>query len=443
MSGSPSEAEVQSQWRAAVKLLESTRNYADGTVGGAGGLLDVLVQALEGEYTPSGLTNAAQRFRQGLSSLIDSNRAGEFLAPVLYEYGRLITLGGFRNLADLWTALYEHFHRNTLTVESRAISYDSTATAGGSNVGNGSMSRLTVDRNGYSLEACTVETKLFRCRQDQNTGAQKHAEVFEVIGQAQSPDALLLASFGSGIRSRAQIRSRHAGTGNGGSLLKNSSWDTYNSGATPKFTGWTETAGGSSITQDTTDYYRTNPSTTVDGALKITGGGGTVTLTQSIEDMRRQQLDPDTPYFFRIMVNKTIGTASGGTVTIRMGSKSVDTTIAALGSGWQEIKIAIGTDCWPRNFNENNLTIEVEWSSSTSGYLLVDDAIFTEWDVVDGTFWLLRHNAASPTAWMLDDTLEFTDTGGAPATAKIQWWAWVAGLGYLPSTTGTPTFTEP
>ena len=48
----------------------------------------------------------------------------------------------------------------------------------------------------------------------------------------------------------------------------------------------------------------------------------------------------------------------------------------------------------------------------------------------------------TPVAWALDDTLEFTDTGGAAATAKIQYWLWVAGLGYLP-TDASPTFTDP
>ena len=55
MSGSPTEAEVQTQWRAAVNMLESLRNYADGTVAGGGNLIQTLYDSLEGEYTPPGL----------------------------------------------------------------------------------------------------------------------------------------------------------------------------------------------------------------------------------------------------------------------------------------------------------------------------------------------------------------------------------------------------
>ncbi len=444
MSGNPTEAEIQTQWRAAVRLLETARNYADGTVAGAGGLLDTLTQALEGEYTPAGLTGAMARFRGIISSLIDPVRAQDFLQPVLFEYGRLITFGGgFSSIAQLAEALYEHFHRNTLTVQSRNITYDATATLGGTNVGAGTMSRLTVDRRGYNLESCHVETKRFRCRQDENTGAQLHAEQFEMLGTAAPSDSLLRASFGSGDQQRATIRSLNAGTGQGGSLLRNSSFSTYSATATPKFAGWTETSGGASIVQNTAATYRSFPGQTVAGSLQINGGGGTVLLKQPLSEMRISRLEPNTPYFYRVMLNKTVGTASGGTVTIRIGSQSANISIASLASNWAELRIPAGTACWPLNFNEANFDVEIEWASSTSGYLLVDDVILAPWDELDGTYWVLTQTAATPTAWKVDDTLEFTDTGGAPATGKIQWWFWLAGLGYLPSTTGTPSFTDP
>lgn len=444
MSGSPSETEIQTQWKNAVAILEGMRNYADGTVAGGGQLLDVLIQSLEGEYTPAGLTSAAQRFRAGLSSLVDPARAAEFLSPIMFEYAKLMTGGGsgYRTIREIMPALYEHFHRNTLSVETRAITFDTTATLGAGNVGNGAISRLTKDENDYPIEACTVERKQFRCRQDRNTGALEQAEVFEHLGAAASQDALLRAVYGSGEASRYNIRSAHAGSGNGGSLLRNSSFDSYSASATPKFVGWNETTGGANITQQTANYYRGNPSSTVNASLRINGGGGLVTLTQPLENMRVQRINPSTPYFLRVMVNKTVGVASGGTFTIRLGNVSVDTTIAALGANWVEVLIPLDKSCWPREFNVNPVDVEIEWSSSTSGYLLVDDAIFVEWDRIDGTYWVIRGNAASHTPWLLDDTLEFTDTGGAPATGKVQWWLWTAGLGYLPSN-AAPTLADP
>lgn len=144
------------------------------------------------------------------------------------------------------------------------------------------------------------------------------------------------------------------------------------------------------------------------------------------------------------MLNKDVGAASGGSVTIRMGSKSATSTILALGSGWVELAMTADKTAFFRQFNEASFDIEIEWSTPTSGYLLVDDVIFVPYDKVDGTYWNIRGKAATDTPWKVDDVVTFTDTGGAPTDAKIQWWLWVAGLGYLPSASGgSITFADP
>lgn len=443
-SGNPTETEVQTQWRNAVALLEGIRNYADTSVVGTGGLMDTLMQSLEGDFTPQGLTSAAQRLRSGLSALVDNARANEFLQPVLYEYAKLLPNGsGYRGIREIVPALYEHFKLTSKTVKSRAITFDTTATINliKTNVGNGAMARLTVDENNFPLEFCTVEKKLFRCRQDRNTGTPEHAEIFEHIGSAAAIDGLGRYGTGSGDATRLSIRSQHAGTGNGGSILRNSSFDTYSASASPKFQGWTEVTGGSQV-QSSTTYYRGNPSSTTNGSLRMDAGAATILLRQSLVDMRISRIEPNAPYFLRLMVNKTVGSAVGGNLTVRLGGYDYQIALSSIGSGWQEIVVATGADCWPRTWLDSSFAIEIEWASQTSGYLLVDDAIFCEWDRIDGTYWCLRQNAASPTSWLIDDTLEFTDTGGAPTTGKIQWWLWVSGLGYLPSS-GSPTFTDP
>lgn len=443
------EAELQSQWKNAVYVLELVRALTDDSITPSGGAIDVLVGSLEGQFTPTDLPIAMRSLRAQLSNAISPTMANAVLQPILYDYAGILSAdatdgfgAAYRTPGDIFRALYDWFVDNSLTVESRAITYDTTATAGGSNVGNGALSRLTVDANSFNLEACHVEKKQFKCRADQNTGAEKHAEVFEAIGTAASPDSCLRAAYGSGDSARASIVSRHAGSGNGGSLLNNSSFSTYSASATPKFSGWTETAGGAQVSQDTTNYYRSFPNATVDGSLKITGGGGTVTLTQTLANSRIRKIDPNTPYLLRVMLNKTIGTAVGGTVTIRMGATTKSVTIAAMSANWTELVLDFNSGCWPKNFNQADFSVQIEWSSSTSGYLLVDDVIFCPWDLIDGTWWNIRGNAATHTPWLLNDILTVTDTGGAPATGKVQWWLFVAGLGYLPSS-GTPTFADP
>ena len=230
MSGTPTEAEVQAQWRNAIGIIESFRAYVDTTLAGAGQKWDVLLQSLEGDYTPSELSRFASAFRSTCSSLLTPGIAASVVTPVLYEYARILSAasvgsfgGGYRSAAEIYSALYEYFHANSLTVQSRNITYDTVATLGAANVGNGAMARLTVDQHNYRLEACHVEKKMFRCRSDANSGTEKWAEVFEQVGQASAFDSVLRASFGSGEAARTTIVSKHAGSGAGGSLLANSS----------------------------------------------------------------------------------------------------------------------------------------------------------------------------------------------------------------------------
>ena len=467
------DTEIQTQWKNAVDILEKTRAFIDGTLFDEDAEFDVLTQSARGDFLPDMILRFQQTYRSAMSGLISPAMVQEVLSPVLYEYAGIIdaaTAGatgsgygsGYSQPRDLMKALYEYFAGlgTPDTIETRAITFDTSATTAnlstnsGNIVGNGALGRLTVDENGYPLESCHVERKQFRCRSDANSNAQKEAEVFEVVGESSSPDHIGIGSHGSGDAARRTIVSKNCGTsGDGGSLLSNSTFSTYAASSTPKFANWTETNGGAQVSQDTTNYYRTHPGAplaTPGASLKITGGSGQVTLTQPITPdangsaMRIRRIDPDTPYFLRCMVNPTIGSASGGTFKMSLGSVDVSETIADLVStgGWQEMVVPFDTSCWPRNFNEAGLAVVLDWSSSTSGYLLVDDIILSPWDLIDGTYWCIRGNAASHTAWALDDLLEVTDTGGAPGTGKLQYWLWRGGYGHLPSS-GTPTIADP
>jgi hypothetical protein len=448
MSGTPTQDEIQQMWTNAVDLLEKQRVYADAAAA-AGGELDVFEQALEGEYAPE-LALVSSSFRAGLSDLVSQGFAQSFFEPLAFEYAKFISdnpgVGtgwgtGSDDVAGAMQAIYDHMVNTSETVESRNITYQldasMTKTNGytGSVVGTGTLHRLTVDFKAFDLEACNVEKKVFRCLQDQNTGTKEEAEVFSVMGEASSRDALLGVSSGSGTEHARDIAAKHAGTGPGGSLLRNSSFSTYSASATPKFTGWDLAAGtAADVTQDTSNTYRDFPGSTTSGSLKIaTSVSDTKTLKQTVANIRVSQLDPTKPYFCSIMVNKTIGTAVGGTVVLRCGSVSESIDISALGANWQELRIGTTTpkDSWARNFNQDGFDIEIEWTQSTStGFLLVDDAIFSEWDEIDGTFWALRQaHATAPLPWLVDDTIEVTDSGGAPATAEVQYWLWRSGLG--------------
>lgn len=454
MTGTPTQVEIQTQWRNAVDVLETIRNFVDGTVASSSGKLETLVSSLEGEYTPAELTSWSGGVRQSFSDLLSSSFANQMTVSLLFEYGRYISDNaatdagfgsGYRNPGELFRAIYEWFASGSpsgLTVQSRDITFVA-ASAGSANVGQGSMSRLATDENNFAMEAVTVERKNFRCRADSTSGTQEQAEVFEVMGEASSFDNVLRPSFGSGESARTTLVSKHAGSGTGGSLANNSSFSDYTATATPKFTGWTETAGGANATQATGagNFYRSYPGATVDASVSMAGTGGTTTLTQPLTAMRVRRLDPNVPYFLRCMIKATGG--ADGDFKLSLGSQTVTVANASFTGGWQEVLLPLDQNCWLRNFNEASTGIVVQWLSPAAGTLLVDDLIFAPMSLIDGSYYVIRQAAATAVPWRVDDTLYFTDTGGAPATGKVQYYLWLAGLGYLPSTTGVPTFTDP
>ena len=82
MSGSPTESEIQTQWRNAVDILEQTRNFVDDTMAADAGPFDVLLKSLEGDYTPADLAAAVNRYRAGFSALIEPGTVLSFLTAV-------------------------------------------------------------------------------------------------------------------------------------------------------------------------------------------------------------------------------------------------------------------------------------------------------------------------------------------------------------------------
>lgn len=439
------EADLQAQWADWIDLIETTRVYLDDT------MLTLFAQIEDelqhgGDYTVRGLTSAMEDYRAAAGSLIDPARVIEGLEPIIFEYGKLITddatagqgFGGYNSLPQIMRALYEYFVDNSLTVESRNITYD-TATAGGANVGNGTVRRLTVDENGFNMEACTVEKKRWRCRSDASTGVQREAEVFEVMGEQQAPDFFNREGFGSGTSIRTFITSKHAGGGSGGSLLRNGSFSTFTDHATsPTLTGWVINSGGATFDAETTIVYRDAPGVSTSQSLKQTAA---FDIEQFATSFRNTQLDQDTPYCFRVMVYKVTGAT--GNITLEWGSKSQVFTLGAMtNDAWNECIIDLDADCWFRNFNEPSLSVSII-GDTISGTFYLDDALFFAMDQIDGTYWFSAPNAATHASFQVDDYFEFDDSGGLPETAKIQYYLWLTGLGYLPSTTGTPTFTEP
>lgn len=435
----PTQAEVETYWKAVVDVLEDDRASADGTIVGN---LNTAQQAMEGDYVAVMGAASLATWRGVRSGALTRDAAAAMLTPVVHEYAKFIASpGAGRDLGRCLADLYVYWKENNRTLKSRNISYAS-GSMGGSNAGNGSLSRLTVDENNYRLEGCYVEAKKLKCIKDAATGARRHAEKFDLYGVEGSIDSLDVVNHGSG--DRVEVYSHHAGGGDGGSLLRNSSFSEYNSAGTvtTKFPGWTIDTLGNVTTS--ANYFRGFP-----GSAENTTGGPSdlsMDITNNVVVYQRLTdagitLDPALPYFLRVMLRRR--SSATGTFTLRFGGQNVTQALSGLTNDvWTELLITVGQKNWPKYVDEQNLDISLELASyGGSGSLEVDDVLFAPFDMFDGTWWFLRGGS---TPWLLDDSWSGTDTGGAAADAKLQYWLQWAFRGfYLPSTTGTPTVSDP
>lgn len=263
-----------------------------------------------------------------------------------------------------------------------------------------------------------------------------------MLGEARSKDHLETKTTGTGDTQRRIIYNRHAGTTTSGSIARNGSFDAYDAAATNDFTFW-ELVSGTVPTQNQADAYQSFPGNTAIHSLQA---GAAFRLKQSLLNLRRSKLDPNRPYFLRVMVKQNSGTPDGN-VILHMGSQSVTVAASVVNAtlNWYELFLPIGQNSWFKNFNQDDFNIEIEWTGTT-GTLIFDDLIFGSFDQIDGTWWIIRQNAVlTLVSWLKDAEVLFSDTQADITKGKIQYYLYRAGLGYLPSSTGTPTitFTDP
>lgn len=418
MSGTPTLNDVQDAWDDVVKLFETMRRQIDDNWVSL--LAAVEAEGTPGIYRPQGLTREAAITRNVMSSLVRGARCDAMLQPVIFDWGTVID-SPYADRRAVMADIYEYCHENSIIVESRGITYGSVSDVG-TPVGNGTIRRLTVDWNGYNLEACRAERKEFRVVNDQTNGALRGGEAIQVYGEQLSLDALKLLDFGSGVL--GVINARHAGGGAGGSLARNSSFDAVNSSDEPS--SWEVTG----TVTDSSSYYRRAPGVDAANSKSCQMSAGS-SLSQKIRNAA-QALRSDQPHFLRVMVNADGGAT--GQFILRLGAVSKTIAdVATLGGGWQEVAIDLDENLWYQNFMEDECDIALEWNGT--GTILVDDLIFTVWDALDGTFWM---PIGGTTPWMYDDKLEVTDTGGDPAVngGIRNYWAYLAGLGYFPHDNG-------
>lgn len=422
----PSEAELQAQIGYAVKLLNETLKYGSANTPNVVGMVDTLVQAMETDYS-SEVSAGVQALRSSIAAAASPGTARRILDPYLRDYARLRDFPDTDPFAIL-DRLYDDFIARSKTVQKRAFTFGSVS-AGGGNVGTGTVLRMTKDRNALDIENASPDVWTALCVADEFSGGRKHEEVFEVRGGDASRDRLEQLGTGTLLRVPG-ISGRDSQQ-----LVRNPSFDQLDGSlitAPDSIPGWTVAGAVGNLELWESNYYR-----------GFEGDGGTQrsllfetneSISQALS-VRRAQFDPRRPYVCQIAYNREVGSGDG-TLTLTLGAVSKAVVLAAQ-TGWNILKIDLDDDGWYDKFGETALDLTIALASRTTGTLLVDDLILAPMANVGGTFAAIVGGA---TPFLRDDTFTWTDT---VTEAILQRWFVRAYSKYLPHATSSPTWAEP
>jgi hypothetical protein len=287
-------------------------------------------------------------------------------------------------------------------------------TAGGSNVGNGTVLRLAVDQYGLPIESDQPDVLQFLCVKDRNAGTNPGQEQFSVTGL---PFRDAIARYNAGVNSIGVGNQVSANNLVGVScdatqnLIQNPSFASFaGTGATSSFalTGWTQTAGlAASCSIDTTNYYRASNAEATPGALKATAS---VTFTTTIP---AGQLNATLAYMGQLAVNFS-QYGGTGSVSLQIGNLGPFTVSSGVG-GWNLLRPTIDKNLYYANFvTSGAVTVTLIITVSGGTAILVDDLNFQPFQNVAGKLlWAI----GGSTNWVLNDSATITDS--VPTTSAV------------------------
>ncbi len=374
-----------------------------------------------------------QTIRNGLNSVFEQGQFQSLLRPALLEVGEAINAPSAITNDQLFDFIFDFMVTNAQSVEARDITFGSVA-AGGGNVGDGTIHRLTVDKNNQNIEAMRgVELKQALIVEDQSSLGQsgRHKEVIRFTGVADTIDNFdRISGTVGGVFAIDQFPVQDEVS----RVLRNSSFTTNNSSGTvtTMFPGWT-LSSLTGVLPDTTTFFRNNFGVT-GASMKVSSTGAGLTFSQKFRGLNLAR-----PYLPILRFNPTVGSAPAGTqITIKLGSQPVQTLTTVAETGWNTMVMDLDSDLWVPNFTEDEVELVIGVPTLASGDLYLDEILTEPMNKIDGTWWLPIGGA---TPFQLDDIFTMTDSFTS-SDAILQRFLAYAFSRHLPHS-GTPTIADP
>jgi hypothetical protein len=437
----PTRAQLVTDLQNSVKILNETKKYGQDNATNLVGLYDTYVAAINTNF-PGERTAGADVIRDGLSSLVAPSSVRAILDPVLRDWGKFIDAPEDADATAILARMYQYFVDNSETVNGRNLSFG-TPSADGGNTGNGTIHRLTVDKNNYPIENVQTATSwTAKVIQDQNSGATKHQEVYEVVDSNPGRDELSIS--GGGVVARLNTTSPRTGKLGNASFTQRGGTDA----APTSLNNWrlldasdvAQTVSSTLISFDTSNIYlEALRDADTERALQL-DSTSRIKVEQKL-NVTSARIDRGVPHYLQIAWNRSVNSASG-TLALHMGSQSESVAVSAQ-SGWQILRITVGQKLWLEFMNQNNLDILIDWTPDSGGTgLLIDDVILAPMTRI-GNHWYASVPGATP--FLVDDKWTWTDavtSGGSDSI--IPYWLWRGYDAYLPSNNaGSETVADP
>ncbi len=429
MAADPTFASVWNQAGLAFKLPNAVNLLGHSNTPNIAAIQDALTQAIDGNYTPAAL-GAIANMRRAIAATVTPDTLRALWRPFLQD---MVIAAGQKSLAGasdaaMLDAIRQYMVDNDLLIKGRGQTFG-TPSAGGSNVGNGSLLRCTVDKDGWPLPT-GPEAKRAKVTKDAHKEGRKYAEVFTFEGQLPGIDNLDWRGSGLAV----EVPSAHPQTSK---LIKNPSFDQHDAsaddtspGSTTGVTNWTIGSSAANFKMRsaagyTFGGYPGQPTTT--WGLEFVGSDS---ISQTLATVSPGISFGDEPHLVGLRW-KRLASATG-TLTLALGASSVAVDISTGTNGeWNHLYIALDEDCYFDNFNATDLKLTITAGTLATGTVVVDQVIVCPMVNVDGTYYL---PVSGSTPWLKDDVFTWTDQEGAVRAilAYLLWLAFGAD-GWLPA----------
>lgn len=375
---SESFSDVSNSLTKAVDVFDELEKDAGTATTGLLATTDTALESIKGEKAADAKTGLLEVIAI-FGSMLAVAAIRSVLLPILLELATTTEVNEpTTSQGSAFPKVFKYCRETPRHVPASGDSYDTSPTAGASNVSTGTVYRLAVDRDGYPLAGLDPDTYTVNCVAASRDTRQAHNERFQIKGTSGREDNLDLT--GTNLESP-----EFAGATGTRSALVNASFDsaTFSGATISRMQGWRTATDGASaapnsnIQIEETNTFRTTPGSNNSRAITFTGSE---TLYQDLV-ANNQKILANTPYLIGCRVRRdgsatadvelrlsgTLG-SDGVSVTLDVSTLSADT--------YGNLIIPIGANCWPENWNLNDLKFQIKVTLS-SGTVTVDDASST------------------------------------------------------------------